>query len=151
MFERQVSVRHGRFMERGGVLPSAKFAFRKSQGTLLWFTLCASYTLQSKVRVPCCDLLCARPIHCRVHLRVGRRLGSCRLISMQPLIGSTISAFTISSALWVFEVQCRLYWQFLSNRSQHVMVDGCRSKLVIVVSWVPRGCVLGPWLLLVLP
>ena len=24
--------------------------------------------------------------------------------------------------------------QFLSNRSQHVMVDGCRSKLVDVVS-----------------
>ena len=27
--------------------------------------------------------------------------------------------------------------QFLSNRSQHVMVDGCRSKLVNVVSGVP--------------
>ena len=27
--------------------------------------------------------------------------------------------------------------QFLSNRSQHVMVDGCRSKLVDVVSGVP--------------
>ena len=29
--------------------------------------------------------------------------------------------------------------QFLSNRSQHVMVDGCRSKLVSVVSGVPHG------------
>ena len=27
--------------------------------------------------------------------------------------------------------------QFLSDRSQHVMVDGCRSKLVNVVSGVP--------------
>ena len=27
--------------------------------------------------------------------------------------------------------------QFLSNRSQHVMVDGCRSKLVDVLSKVP--------------
>ena len=27
--------------------------------------------------------------------------------------------------------------QFLSNRSHHVMVDGCRSKLVNVVSGVP--------------
>ena len=36
--------------------------------------------------------------------------------------------------------------QFLSNRSQHVMVDGCRSKLVNVVSGVPQGCVLGPLL-----
>ena len=34
--------------------------------------------------------------------------------------------------------------QFLSNRSQHVMVDGCRSKLVNVVSGVPQGSVLGP-------
>ena len=29
--------------------------------------------------------------------------------------------------------------QFLSNRSQHVMVDGCRSKLVNVVSRVPQA------------
>ena len=28
--------------------------------------------------------------------------------------------------------------QFLSNRSQNVMVDGCRSKLVNVVSGVRR-------------
>ena len=27
--------------------------------------------------------------------------------------------------------------QFLSNRSQHVIVDGCRSTLVNVVSGVP--------------
>ena len=33
--------------------------------------------------------------------------------------------------------------QFLSNRSQHVMVDDCRSKLVDV-SGVPQGSVLGP-------
>ena len=33
--------------------------------------------------------------------------------------------------------------QFLSNRSQQVMVDGCRSKLVNVASGVPQGSVLG--------
>ena len=38
--------------------------------------------------------------------------------------------------------------QFLSNRSQYVMVDGCRSKLVNVVSGVPQGSVLGPRLFL---
>ena len=38
--------------------------------------------------------------------------------------------------------------QFLSNRSQHVIVDGCRSKPVIVVSGVPQGCGLGPLLFL---
>ena len=38
--------------------------------------------------------------------------------------------------------------QILSNRSQHLMVDGCRSKLVGVVSGVPQGSVLCPLLLL---
>ena len=38
--------------------------------------------------------------------------------------------------------------QFLSDRSQHVMVDGCRSKMVNVVSGVPQGSVLGPLLFL---
>ena len=36
--------------------------------------------------------------------------------------------------------------QFLSNRSQHVMVDGCRSKLFNVVSGVQYGSVFGPLL-----
>ena len=34
--------------------------------------------------------------------------------------------------------------KFLSDRSQHVLVDGCRSKLVNVVSGVPQGSVFGP-------
>ena len=38
--------------------------------------------------------------------------------------------------------------QFLSNRSQQVMVDGCRSKLVNVVAGVPQSSVLGPLLFL---
>ena len=38
--------------------------------------------------------------------------------------------------------------QFLSNRSQHVMVDSCRSKLVNVVSAVPQSSVFGPLLFL---
>ena len=36
--------------------------------------------------------------------------------------------------------------QFLSNQSQHVMVVGCRGKLVNVVTGVPQGSVLGPLL-----
>ena len=43
------------------------------------------------------------------HWRVGKRLGSFRLISVQPLIGSTIREFCISSALWVLGVLCCLY------------------------------------------
>ena len=35
--------------------------------------------------------------------------------------------------------------QFLSNRSQHVMADGCLSKLVDVVSGVPQGNVLASY------
>ena len=38
--------------------------------------------------------------------------------------------------------------QFVSNRSQYVVVDGCRSKLVNVVSGVLQGSVLGPLLFL---
>ena len=38
--------------------------------------------------------------------------------------------------------------QFLSNRSQYVMVDGCLSKLVNMVSGVPQGSVLGSQLFL---
>ena len=38
--------------------------------------------------------------------------------------------------------------QFLSKGSQHVIVDGCRSKLVKVVSGVPQGSVLGSLLFL---
>ena len=38
--------------------------------------------------------------------------------------------------------------RFLSNQSQHFMVDGCRSKLVNIVSGVPQGGVLGPLLFL---
>ena len=41
-----------------------------------------------------------------------------------------------------------LLTQIRSNRSQHVIVDGFRSKLVKVVSGVPQGCVLGPLLFL---
>ena len=55
----------------------------------------------------------------------------CKLCSV-CIGGSVLSVFT----------------QFLSNRSQQVMVDGYQSKLVNVVSGVPQGSVLGPLLFL---
>ena len=89
VFECQVSVHLGQFMERSGVLPTTQFAYRKGLGPVMHFCLC--------------------PILCRVHWRMGWRLGSCRLTSVQLLIGSTIWAFSISSALWVLEVLSYLY------------------------------------------
>ena len=89
VFESLVSVRFGRFMERSGVLSTTQFLIGKVWVSVMHF--------------------CACLIHCRVHWRVGRRLGSCRLISVQPLIGSTIWVFSISSALWVSEVLSCLY------------------------------------------
>ena len=59
LFERLVSVRLGRFMERSGVLPSTQFAYRKGPGTCDTL-MCMSLTLQSA-------------------LESGQRLGSCRL------------------------------------------------------------------------
>ena len=41
-----MSVRHGQFMERCGVLPTNQFAYRKGLGTCDAF-LCMSQTLQS--------------------------------------------------------------------------------------------------------
>ena len=38
--------------------------------------------------------------------------------------------------------------QFLSNRSQFVVVEDCRSKLVNIVTGVPLGSILGPQLFL---
>ena len=38
--------------------------------------------------------------------------------------------------------------EFLLNQSQQVMVDGCQSKLVNIVSGVSQGSVLGPLLFL---
>ena len=69
-FERLVSVRLRRFMEHSFVLPKTQFAHRKGLVPVMHFYGC--------------------PIHSKVYRRVGRRLGSCRLISVQPLIGSTI-------------------------------------------------------------
>ena len=46
VFERLVSIRFGRFVERSGVLPTTQFAYRKGLGTCDAL-LCVSQTLQS--------------------------------------------------------------------------------------------------------
>ena len=88
VFERLVSVRLGRFMECSGVVPTTQLAYRKGLGTCDAL-LCVPHTLQSA-------------------LESGQDQ-SCRFISVQPLIGSTIWVFSIRSALWVFVVLSCLY------------------------------------------
>ena len=127
MFERLVSVRLGRFMEHSGVLPTTKFGYRKSLGTCDTL-LCMSHTLQSalesgqEARIVQIDFSAAfdRVNHQGILYKLGYIC----------IGGSVLSILT----------------QFLSDRSQHVVVDGCRSKLVNVVSGVPQGSVLGPLL-----
>ena len=64
--------------------------------------------LIGKVWVPVMHF-CSCLIHCKVHWREGRRLGSCRLISAQRLIVSTIREFCTCSVLWLLEVLCCPY------------------------------------------
>ena len=120
VFERLLSVRLGRFMEHSGVLPTTQFDYRKGLGTCDAL-LCMSHTLQSalesgqEARIVQIDFSAAFD---RVnHLGILYKLCSVG-------IGCSVLSILI---------------QFLSNRSQQVMVDGCRSKLVDVVSGVPQG------------
>ena len=129
VFERLVSVRLGRFMECSGVLPTTQFAYRKGLGTCD-VLLCVSHTLQSalengqEARIVQIDFSAA--------FDKVNHLGILYKLCSVGIGGSVLSILT----------------QFLSNRSQHVMVDGRRSKLFNVVSGVHQGSVLGPLLFL---
>ena len=115
-------------MECNGVLPTTQFAYRKRLCTCDAL-LCSSYTLQSALengqesRIVQIDFSAAFD-------RVNHQGTLYRLCSV-GIGGSVLSILT----------------QFLSNRLQHFMVDGCRSKPVDV-SGVPQGSVLGPLLFL---
>ena len=114
-------------MERSGVLPTTQFAYRKGLGTCDAL-LCVSHTLQSalesgqEARILQIDFSAA--------FDTVNDLGILYKLCSVGIGGSVLSILT----------------QFLSNRSQLVMVDGCRSKLVNVVSGVPQDSVLGPLL-----
>ena len=71
-------------MERSCVLPTTQLAYRKGLGTCDAL-LCVSHTLQSV-------------------LESGQEARMNRLISVQPLIGSTIREFCISSLLCVLSI-----------------------------------------------
>ena len=114
-------------MERSGVLITAQFVYRKGLGTCDAL-LCMSQTLQSALEsgqeawIVQIDFSAAFD-------RVNHQGILYKLCSV-GIGGSVLSILT----------------QFLSNRSQHIMVDCFRSKLVNIVSGVPQGSVLGPLL-----
>ena len=120
VFERLVSVRLGRFMERNGVLPTTKFAYRKGLG-ICAALLFVSHALQSalesgqEAKIMLIDFSVAFD-------RVNHQGILYRLCSV-GIGGSVLSILT----------------QSLLNRSQHLMVDGCRSRLVDVISGLPQG------------
>ena len=124
-----MSVRLGRFIESSGVHLTTQFAYQKGLGTC-YALLCMLHTLQSalesgqEARIIQIDFSAAFD-------RVNNQRFLYKLCSV-GIGGSVLSILT----------------QFLSDRSQHVMVDGCRSKLVNVVSGVPQGSVLSPLLFL---
>ena len=105
------------------------FAYRKGLGTCD-VHLCVSHTMQSalesgqEARIVQIDFSSAID-------RVNHQ-GILYKLSSVGIGGSVLSVLT----------------QFLSNRSQYVLVDGCRSKLGNVVPGVPQGSVLGPLLFL---
>ena len=81
MFERLVSVRLGRFMERSGVLPTAQFAYQKGLGTCDAL-LCVSHALQSA-------------------LESGQEARIVQIDFSASFDRVNHLAFSISSALWV--------------------------------------------------
>ena len=103
VFVHLVSVRLGRFVECNGVLPTTQFAYRKGLGTCDAL-LCVSHSaLESgrEARIVQNDFSAA-------FKRVNHQGILYRLCSVG--IGGSVSS---------------ILTQFLSNRSQHVVVDGC--------------------------
>ena len=124
VFERLLSLHLGGFMERNGVLPTSQFAYRKGLGTCDAL-LCVSHTLKRPLEVGQ-EVRIVQIDFSATFDRVNHHGILYRLCSV-GIGGSVLSILT----------------QFLSNQSQHVMVDGCRSKLDDVVSGVPQGSVFG--------
>ena len=106
VFERLVSVRLGRFIEGSAVLPTTQFDYGKGLGTCDAL-LCMSHTVQSALEsgqeARIVQIVFSAAFDRVNHLRVLYKLCS------MGILGSVLFELT----------------QFLSNRSQHVFVDGC--------------------------
>ena len=111
------------------MLPTTQFAYRKGVGTCDAL-LSMSHTLKSELE----NGQEARIVQIDLSAAIDR-------VNHHGILYGICSVGVRSSVLSVLT-------QFLSNRSQHVMVDGSRCKLVYVLSGVPQGSVLGPLLFL---
>ena len=105
VFDRLLSVCLGQFMERNGVFPTTQFAYWKDLGTCDAL-LCMSHTLQSalesgqEARIMHIDFSAA--------FDIVKNQGILYRLCLVGIGGSVLSILT----------------QFMSNQSQHVMVDG---------------------------
>ena len=95
-------------MERSGVLPTTLFAYRKGLGTCEAL-LCVSHTLQSALESGQEGMIVQIDFSAAFY-RVNYQGILYKLCSVG--IGGSVLSILI---------------QVLSNRSQHIMVDGCRS------------------------
>ena len=130
VFERMVSVRLERFMERNGVLPTNLFADKKSLGTCDAL-LCVSHTRQGV-------------------LESGQEagIGQIDFSAAFDKVDHQGILYWLCSVGFEGSVLSIILTQFLSNLSQLVIVEGCQSKLADVVSGVTQDRVLGPLLFL---
>ena len=136
VIDRLVSTHLGRFMKCSDVLPTTQFAYWKGLGT------CDSLLCMSYARC----VLSAESSKCILQWQEARIVqidfsAAFDRFNHQGILYKLCSVGIGGSVFSVFT-------QFLSNRSQHVMVDGCRSKLVNIVSVVSQGSVLGRLLFL---
>ena len=118
VFERLVSVCLGRFIECRGVLPTTQFAYRKGLGTCDSF-LCVAHTLQSALEMG------QEARNGKIDFSAGFDW-----VNHQGILFKLCSVRVGGSLMSVLT-------HFLSNRSQYVVVGGCLSKLLNVVSEVP--------------
>ena len=126
MFERQVSVHLRLFMERCGALPTTKFAYRKSF-SICDAPFCVSHALQSVLESEQEDRI----------LQIDYS-AAFEMVNHQGILYKLCTVSIGASMLSILTL----------NLSQLVMVDGCRSKLVNIVTGVLQGSALSSLLFL---